>query len=299
MSGQKSRLRDVIRTLRYEEEKDVMLRTLKEESFPFERPGLDPLMKQIEVVTRKGNKELDAEFERIDMEAALRMRKTQREIPFSVPRMGLIDVFRDKEAVITVEDGRVRQRTGYDEWKTVEAVDHSTQLSLNEEKFNAIKCWPQDVYKDIEEGVVSYRRKKEKTWGIVTLMAILASIGVIVLGFVLSAWCFMGLILTVLPGALGVYKSVEWGGGESVTLTATPPGVVPQRTREMILKNKHRFRHMFLLFDATWQADRKALPVPNPDPLVIGVQDDVAWIVDEFDLTAKEQYLKDKFGFTK
>jgi len=90
---------------------------------------------------------------------------------------------------------------------------------------------------------------------------------------------------------------------KKLVLTAEFDGILPKSTREIALVAKHRFNNLYLIVDQQkrWQSTLLRDPVPRAlDPLLIGELKKGSrrrfFLLDQFDLTAAEQYLADEFA---
>jgi hypothetical protein len=90
---------------------------------------------------------------------------------------------------------------------------------------------------------------------------------------------------------------------KKLSLVAEFDGILPKSTREIALAAKHRFDNLYLIVDQQkrWQSTLLRDPVPRAlDPLLIGELKKGSrrrfFLLDQFDLTAAEQYLADEFA---
>jgi hypothetical protein len=90
---------------------------------------------------------------------------------------------------------------------------------------------------------------------------------------------------------------------KKLVLSAEFDGILPKSTREIALAAKHRFNNLYLIVDQQkrWQSTVLRDPVPRGlDPLLIGELKYGGrrsfFLLDQFDLTAAEQYLADEFA---
>jgi hypothetical protein len=95
--------------------------------------------------------------------------------------------------------------------------------------------------------------------------------------------CLAKMVPTLEPGAL-----------TEVRLRTQYTGAMPAKTRRIIRENKSRFDHMFLVVEAE-QWSKEVVKIRPADPLLIGVIGDRAWLLDKFDLTAKENWAASEF----
>jgi hypothetical protein len=90
---------------------------------------------------------------------------------------------------------------------------------------------------------------------------------------------------------------------KKLVLTAEFDGILPKSTREIARAAKQRFDSLYLIVDQQqrWQSTVLRDPVPQAlDPLLIGElkggRRRQFFLLDQFDLTAAEQYLADEFA---
>lgn len=87
---------------------------------------------------------------------------------------------------------------------------------------------------------------------------------------------------------------------KTAVLSATLNGIIPQETREKIAEAKKNFEQLFVAAEVKkWNLEYKTVPTPRPrnyDPLVLGWDGTNLWIIDHFDLTPTERYIKDEFS---
>jgi hypothetical protein len=88
-----------------------------------------------------------------------------------------------------------------------------------------------------------------------------------------------------------------------LSLVAEFDGILPKSTREIALVARRRFDNLYLIVDQQrrWQSTVLRDPVPRAlDPLLIGELKKGSrrrfFLLDQFDLTAAEQYLADEFA---
>jgi hypothetical protein len=116
---------------------------------------------------------------------------------------------------------------------------------------------------------------------------------------VIGVWS-LGAFLAYLVGEFLLNRIHPW---KKLILTAEFDGILPQSTREIALTAKHRFNNLYLIVDQQkrWQSTLLRDPVPHAlDPLLIGELKKGSrrrfFLLDQFDLTAAEQYLADEFA---
>lgn len=116
---------------------------------------------------------------------------------------------------------------------------------------------------------------------------------------VIGVWS-LGAFLAYLVAESLLNRIYPW---KKLVLTAEFDGILPQSTREIALAAKHRFSNLYLIVDQQkrWQSALLRDPVPRAlDPLLIGELRKGSrrrfFLLDQFDLTAAEQYLADEFA---
>jgi hypothetical protein len=74
-------------------------------------------------------------------------------------------------------------------------------------------------------------------------------------------------------------------------------GLVPEHVRKKIReKNNCKFEQIVIIAEAdNWTLDEKIEYMPNPDPLVVGVRGDLAYLIEKFDVTRIEEYVSKEF----
>jgi hypothetical protein len=110
----------------------------------------------------------------------------------------------------------------------------------------------------------------------------------------------LGAFLSYLAAEFLLNRICPW---KKLILTAEFDGILPKSTREIALAVKHRFNNLYLIVDQQkrWQSTVLRDPVPRAlDPLLIGElrkgDHRRFFLLDQFDLTAAEQYLADEFA---
>lgn len=84
--------------------------------------------------------------------------------------------------------------------------------------------------------------------------------------------------------------------GKSVHLTTEYSGLIPAATKEKIATAKTQFKAVFMIAEANkWTLEKTAIPRPA-DPLIVGFDGTHLWIVDHFDMTTIEKYIKAEFA---
>lgn len=81
------------------------------------------------------------------------------------------------------------------------------------------------------------------------------------------------------------------GWGQYI-LNAEFVGLLPTETKEKITTLRKAGIPTFLVANAVWKKSKK---VPNPDPLVIAVYENIAYLVDVFDASIEENYVAKEF----
>lgn len=87
----------------------------------------------------------------------------------------------------------------------------------------------------------------------------------------------------------------------NITLNTSYNGVIPDATRKKILTAKENFDEIFLLREVSeWGVvTKKVKKPPRPallDPIVVGFDAATFWIIDTFDTTTLEQYVREEFA---
>lgn len=87
---------------------------------------------------------------------------------------------------------------------------------------------------------------------------------------------------------------------KSITLATEYIGAIPNEIRGKIHEAKGQFEDVFLIAEAgKWNlVEKKARVLPNPnegDPLVVGWDGSSLWVIDSFDLTPIERFVKSEF----
>lgn len=86
---------------------------------------------------------------------------------------------------------------------------------------------------------------------------------------------------------------------QSAFLATEYVGLIPESTRQKIITAKESFDEVFILAEVEdWDLSFETVPKPRPrkvDPLIVGFDGKNLWVVDHFDLTPVEQYIKDEF----
>jgi hypothetical protein len=117
--------------------------------------------------------------------------------------------------------------------------------------------------------------------------------------FVLVGGWVLGAFFTYLLGLFVLNHVCPW---KKLILTAEFNGILPKETRDKARAAQDQFDKLYLVVDQHHRWKSVLLPDPSPrilDPLLIGElqQDGVRkyYLIDQFDLTAAEQYLADEF----
>lgn len=74
-------------------------------------------------------------------------------------------------------------------------------------------------------------------------------------------------------------------------------GTIPQKIRDRLIeiKNSEEFESIRIITEAPkWSVEGKVKRI-NPDPLIIGVHGDKAWLLDSFDITPLEHVIRSEF----
>ena len=106
--------------------------------------------------------------------------------------------------------------------------------------------------------------------------------------------------LTYLAATFLLNRTHPW---KKLMLTAEFDGILPRKTRNIALSAKDRFDNLYIVVDQEKRWQSKLLPDPVPralDPLLIGEivrgYQRRFFLLDQFDLSAAEQYLADEFA---
>ncbi|MBV8812960.1 MAG: hypothetical protein JO271_00595 [Verrucomicrobia bacterium] len=115
----------------------------------------------------------------------------------------------------------------------------------------------------------------------------------------IGEWC-LGAFLAYVVAEILLNRVCPW---KKLVVTAEFDGLLPKRTRELAFAAKHRFDNLYLVVDQQkrWKSELIRDPVPRAlDPLLIGELKHGSrrrfFLIDQFDLTAAEQYLADEFA---
>ncbi len=74
--------------------------------------------------------------------------------------------------------------------------------------------------------------------------------------------------------------------------------LVPDHIRKIIRdkKNCTDFEQIVVIAEAdNWTIDEEIVYAPNPDPLVVGIRGDLAYLIEKFDVTKVEKYVSKEF----
>lgn len=81
---------------------------------------------------------------------------------------------------------------------------------------------------------------------------------------------------------------------KTVKLTAKFSGVIPEKVKQRIAHARSVFSSIFILAEVgTWSLTEEALT--KVDPLVVGFADESFWLIDTFDTTPLEEYVRREF----
>jgi len=186
--------------------------------------------------------------------------------------------------------------------------------SLNAEPGSLPNYLPFQGTRDFVTQINRKRTQQERVvWGVslaAGVTGLLASCWLNHLEVTAAAFPFLSCLLTgigLLTMAL-TYLAIEFllnrtHPWKKLMLTAEFDGILPRKTRDIALAAKHRFDNLYLVVDQEkrWQSKLLRDPVPRAlDPLLVGeiVRDYQRrfFLLDQFDLTAAEQYLADEFA---
>lgn len=81
------------------------------------------------------------------------------------------------------------------------------------------------------------------------------------------------------------------------TLVSNFQGLIPETARAKIKQNLNQFDEIVIVAEAdNWKCLNEITKMPpNPDPLIIGIKADTAFLIDSFDVTKLENYIKKEF----
>lgn len=91
---------------------------------------------------------------------------------------------------------------------------------------------------------------------------------------------------------------------KTIILETNFTGLIPQDTRKKIIQAKKAFKEVYIVAETSaekWKIREKEATVIKPppptnyDPLVVGWDGNNLWLVDQFDLTTLENYVKSEF----
>lgn len=271
------------------EEKNKSLREKADALYPFERPfisGMLPTHKE------EGDEELNEYFKRIDIVDALTLRKKQEGIPFPVPRFSLIDLHEQFRSTFSFNNHGGQE--GQASFSTFDGQALST------------------VYNDISKPTREAFDRNSFKWSIInnifgvlsvlSLLSIVLALAYIVYG---GSWYWtLGGVAGTIVNMIIAIRCKELSEEDiyyNHSFTAIPNGFVPDRVRRNIESYKGKFERICLLFEADWDYSISEkttwAKAKGNDPLVVGIRNGVWYIIDEFDLTEREEFLKEKFAF--
>ena len=122
----------------------------------------------------------------------------------------------------------------------------------------------------------------------------------VALPFLMIGVWSLGAFLFYLVAEFLLNRFCPW---KKLSLVAEFDGILPKSTRDIALTAKYRFDNLYLIVDQQkrWQSTLLRDPAPRAlDPLLIGElkKGDCRrfFLLDQFDLTAAEQYLADEFA---
>lgn len=93
-------------------------------------------------------------------------------------------------------------------------------------------------------------------------------------------------------------RHLSWDGYETIRLTYTYPGIVPDHIKEIIRKEteKKTFSHLAFVCDVDrWQVGTTQAPREFFDPILVGEKGGALWVLASFDPTTVEEYLLREF----
>jgi hypothetical protein len=83
----------------------------------------------------------------------------------------------------------------------------------------------------------------------------------------------------------------------TMELSSNFSGILPLSAREDIVENKERFDEIVVIAEAdNWKLSEEVIRSSyNPDPLIIGIRKNLAYLISTFDITKLEDYVKREF----
>ena len=83
----------------------------------------------------------------------------------------------------------------------------------------------------------------------------------------------------------------------SIDMVSQFNGIIPLETRNYIKLHQNKFDEVLVIAESEkWTVNKQVTYTPpNPDPLVVGVKDDLVYYICSFDVTKLEQYIKREF----
>jgi hypothetical protein len=118
-------------------------------------------------------------------------------------------------------------------------------------------------------------------------------------GILVGGW-LLGSFLSYVLGLSLLDRFCPW---KKLVLTAEFDGILPKQTREKAVAGKSQFDRLYVIVDQQYRWKSALLRDPRPralDPLLVGElsqgRSRKFYLIDQFDLTAAEQYLADEFA---
>jgi hypothetical protein len=221
---------------------------------------------------------------------------------------GLLQTYRDEETGVELPVFAVFNLEGSNRLKAEVTM---TSVSTGAEPGELTSFLPLERAQAFVRNINTVRMRGERIalWasagaGIAGLLAFFLShnpgVTAVALPFLVIGVWSLGAFLAYLVAEFLLNRICPW---KKLVLTAEFDGILPNSTRQIALTAKHRFNHLYLIVDQQkrWQSTLLRDPVPHAlDPLLIGELKKGSrrrfFLLDQFDLTAAEQYLADEFA---
>src|SRR5271165_1132601 len=121
-----------------------------------------------------------------------------------------------------------------------------------------------------------------------------------VIPYALAGGWILGAFLTYVLSLFVLNRVCPW---RKLVITAEFNGILPKEVRQKAREAKDQFDNLYLIVDQQYRWKSSLLPDPRPralDPLLVGElkqgRSRKFYLIDQFDLTAAEQYLADEFA---